>query len=59
GIDIISKDIEKLDIQFDAVILAVAHNQFSTLNINNLVKENHVVYDVKGTLDRSVIDGRL
>lgn len=45
--------------KFDAVILAVAHNQFKELNIKSLVVDNGVVYDVKGILDRTIIDGRL
>lgn len=44
---------------FDAVILAVAHEQFSTLDIKSLMKENSVIYDVKGFLDRNIVDGRL
>lgn len=45
--------------KFDAVILAVAHNQFKELDIKSLVVDNGVVYDVKGILDRTIIDGRL
>ena len=45
--------------KFDAVILAVAHNQFKELDIKSLVGDNGVVYDVKGILDRTIIDGRL
>lgn len=45
--------------KYDAVILAVAHNEFLHLNIKSLIKENGVVYDVKGILPRNVIDGRL
>jgi UDP-N-acetyl-D-galactosamine dehydrogenase len=44
---------------YDAIILAVAHKQFSQLDIRSLSKENTVIYDVKGILDRSIIDGRL
>ena len=44
--------------KFDAVILAVAHNQFKELDIKSLVVDNGVVYDVKGILDRTIIDGR-
>lgn len=47
------------DEKFDAVILAVAHNQFKELDIKSLVVDNGVVYDVKGILDRTIIDGRL
>lgn len=45
--------------QFDAVILAVAHDQFKELDVRTLVKQPGVVYDVKGVLPRTVIDARL
>ncbi len=44
---------------YDAAILAVAHNQFLEIDIKSLMKENSVIYDVKGFLDRSIVDGRL
>lgn len=46
---------------YDAVILAVAHNQFKDLNIRGLLADNvnGVVYDVKGILPREIIDDRL
>ena len=56
-IDIVSE--LPADEKFDAVILAVAHNQFKELDIKSLVVDNGVVYDVKGILDRTIIDGRL
>lgn len=46
--------------KYDAVILAVAHNEFKTLDIRSLLSsEKGVVYDVKGILPREIIDGRL
>lgn len=44
---------------FDAAILAVSHNEFLELNLKSLMKENSVIYDVKGFLNRDIIDGRL
>ena len=44
---------------FDAVILAVAHKAFAELDVEGLLNENAAVYDVKGTLDRDIVDGRL
>ncbi len=44
---------------YDAVILAVAHNEFITLNITSLRNNNSVLYDVKGILPKEFIDGRL
>ncbi len=43
----------------DAAILAVAHDVFKSLDITSLVKEDSVIFDVKGILDRSIVDGRL
>ena len=61
GIVLSDSDYEGLKGQFDAVILGVAHNEFKEQNIRELLKDAKVgvVYDVKGILDRSIIDGRL
>lgn len=56
NIDIISKLPED---KFDAVILGVAHKQFLEIDVKSLIKENGVIYDVKGILPRNIIDGRL
>ncbi len=45
--------------QFDAIILAVPHTLFSNIDICSLRKEKSVVYDVKGFLDRRLVDMRL
>lgn len=45
--------------KFDAAIMAVAHNEFKTLDVTSVVKESAVVYDVKGMLDIQLVDGRL
>ncbi|MBQ0016459.1 MAG: nucleotide sugar dehydrogenase [Bacteroidales bacterium] len=45
--------------QFDAVILCVAHRQFLDMDVKRIVKDNGVIYDVKGLLPRAVVDGRL
>ena len=45
--------------KFDAVILAVAHKEFMDLDVRSLVREGGVVYDVKGVLDRNMVDARL
>lgn len=47
------------DGKFDAVILAVAHEAFRSVDVKSLLSENGVVYDVKGFLDRDVVDARL
>lgn len=48
-----------VDTKYDAIILAVAHKEFADLNIRTYIKDNGVIYDVKGVLDRNIIDGRL
>ena len=45
--------------KFDAAIMAVAHNEFKELDVSSLVRENSVIYDVKGILPREIVDGRL
>jgi UDP-N-acetyl-D-galactosamine dehydrogenase len=42
---------------YNAIILAVAHNEFKTLDIKTDKKK--VVYDIKGILDKENVDGRL
>ncbi len=44
---------------YDAVILAVAHNEFVELDVKSLAVANGVIYDVKGVLPKEIIDGRL
>lgn len=45
--------------EFDAVILAVAHKEFETLDLSTLCKDTKVIYDVKGVLPRELVDARL
>jgi UDP-N-acetyl-D-galactosamine dehydrogenase len=45
--------------EFQSVVLAVAHKEFKSLNIKNLVESGGVVYDVKGMLEENLIDGKL
>jgi UDP-N-acetyl-D-galactosamine dehydrogenase len=45
--------------KFDAAIAAVAHREFVDLDITSLLKPAHVIFDVKGTVARELIDGRL
>lgn len=45
--------------KYDAVILAVAHNDFATVDFKSLINEDGVIYDVKGILPRDIIDARL
>ncbi len=44
--------------KFDAVVMAVAHKEFETLDISSLINGNSVVYDVKGVMTNG-FDGKL
>lgn len=56
GIKVIN---ELPDKRYDALVLAVPHNAFKELELQNLTKNKNIVYDVKGFLDKQLIDGRL
>jgi len=48
--------------KYDAIILAVAHDEFKKLSseeIRSYGSKNHVLYDIKYLLDQSEVDGRL
>ena len=57
GIDIVTE--LPADEKYDAIVNAVAHKQFESVDIQSLRKANSVVYDVRGTLPRDLIDERL
>ncbi|RYD93102.1 MAG: nucleotide sugar dehydrogenase [Sphingobacteriales bacterium] len=44
---------------FDAVILAVAHDEFKTIDIARLCNGHKVIYDVKSVLPKEMADARL
>jgi UDP-N-acetyl-D-galactosamine dehydrogenase len=45
--------------KFDAAVAAVAHKKFEGLDVPALLNPEHVIFDVKGTLNREILDGRL
>jgi len=45
--------------KYDAIILAVSHKEFTELDVKALGNEKHVIFDVKGFLDKELVDGRL
>lgn len=45
--------------KYDAIILAVAHREFNGLDLSSMRKPVSVVYDVKGCLEKAIVDGRL
>ena len=45
--------------KFDAIVLAVAHEEFQQLPLENIKKEKSIVYDVKNFLDSKQVDKSL
>ncbi|EKB05948.1 nucleotide sugar dehydrogenase [Myroides odoratimimus CCUG 3837] len=45
--------------KYEAVIIAVAHKQFLTLELKELTVDNAVVFDTKACLERKIVDARL
>src|SRR5699024_1179972 len=44
---------------YDAVVVAIAHNEFLNFDFHKIKRNNGVVFDTKAFLDRSIVDGRL
>jgi UDP-N-acetyl-D-galactosamine dehydrogenase len=55
GIDMVTKPTG----EYDAVVLAVSHKDFTALDLKSFSANSTVVYDVKSILDKSEIDARL
>jgi UDP-N-acetyl-D-galactosamine dehydrogenase len=45
--------LEKINAKYDLIVLAVDHNNFKTIEINDLKKSASVIYDIKSTLNNS------
>lgn len=45
--------------KYDAIVLTVAHNEFLNINLKNLLKEEGIIYDVKGVLEKNKANKRL
>ena len=45
---------------YDAIVLAVSHNEFLQLDYHKLKKDkNAIIFEIKSFLDRSTVDARL
>jgi len=52
--------IESINGQYDAIVLAVSHDEFRKLSFKYIKRgDNAVIYDTKSVLDRKLIDARL
>ncbi len=59
GIEVKTSFNEIQQLKFEVIILAVAHDQFLKLDLKELRASNYVVYDIKGMLPLTNVDGRL
>jgi UDP-N-acetyl-D-galactosamine dehydrogenase len=57
GIYLCKKEIKDNTNKYSAIILAVAHKEFNSWNLKT--NENQVIFDVKSTLEKENVDGRL
>ena len=69
-INYVTNDEYKIDLidsptmdKYDAIIIAVAHNEFKRMNINDIKvfgkTDRHIVYDIKSIYDTKYTHGRL
>lgn len=59
GVELIGEPVQG---QYDAIIVAVSHNEFKTMGIDGihaLGKPNHILYDIKYLFGTTDVDGRL
>jgi UDP-N-acetyl-D-glucosamine/UDP-N-acetyl-D-galactosamine dehydrogenase len=55
GIDITTQ----LSNKYDGILLAVSHDEYKTLNLENFKNNNAVVFDIKSMWDKESVDARL
>ncbi|MES2330134.1 MAG: nucleotide sugar dehydrogenase [Bacteroidota bacterium] len=58
GIDCINK-LDTITDKFNAIVLAVSHNEFLDIDYDLIVEDKNVFYDVKSVMDRKKVDARL
>jgi UDP-N-acetyl-D-galactosamine dehydrogenase len=58
NIEIVNK-LPKNHQKFDAIILAVAHNEYLNINLNKYKKNNCIIYDAKSVLQNKYVDKKL
>jgi UDP-N-acetyl-D-galactosamine dehydrogenase len=45
--------------KYDAIVFAVAHREFANLSLESMKKPETVIFDIKGVVDKKIVDGRL
>lgn len=51
--------LEEIKEKYDVLIHAVSHLEFTKINFEKILNKEHIIFDVKSTLPKNTIDGRL
>lgn len=51
--------VDELSSDYEAVVLAVSHQEFLELNFDTIRKDDSVLYDIKSVLPKKIVDARL
>jgi UDP-N-acetyl-D-galactosamine dehydrogenase len=51
--------VDKVETYYDAIILAVSHEEFTQLDYSLITNCNTVIFDAKSVISRDLVDGRL
>lgn len=51
--------IDTLSYDYDAVVLAVAHQQFKAIDFQRFKQAGAIIFDAQGVIERGLVDGRL
>jgi UDP-N-acetyl-D-glucosamine/UDP-N-acetyl-D-galactosamine dehydrogenase len=44
---------------YEAVVVAVAHNEFKEIDVVSLKNKAGIIFDIKAIVDKTLVDGRL
>ena len=58
-VQLLPKNIEMDLTQYSGIIVAVAHNQFKSIEFGNCNQNGSVIYDIKGILPKEIVSNRL
>lgn len=59
GVELISQFDDSTINLYNAIVLAVAHDEYREINFSSVIHKKTVIYDIKSMLDKSISDARL
>jgi UDP-N-acetyl-D-galactosamine dehydrogenase len=51
--------LDSLTERYDGILLAVSHDEYKTLNLENFKNTNAIIFDIKGIYEKTSVDARL